>query len=58
MLSGFIGVYIVDEAYRGKGYGKPLFDHTMNYLKERIIGLDAVEEQIKNYEKSGFLGDR
>jgi len=47
-------MYIVDTNYRGKGYGLKLFNHALEYLKGRNIGLDAVVEQQANYLKSGF----
>ncbi|EDV21523.1 uncharacterized protein TRIADDRAFT_60070 [Trichoplax adhaerens] len=51
---GYIGCYIVEENYRGKGYGLRIFKHAMDYLTGCYIGLDAVISQQKNYEKSGF----
>jgi GNAT superfamily N-acetyltransferase len=51
---GFIGFYIVREDHRKRGFGLALFRHAMEHLKGRIIGLDAVREQIPNYIKSGF----
>src|SRR5688572_589126 len=51
----FIGLYIVKKEFRGKGYGLPLFNHAMDYVKDcEVVGLDAVEKQIPNYEKWGF----
>lgn len=51
---GFIGYYIVDSQYRGKGFGYQIFSHAMKYLNGRTIGLDAVEAQESNYKKLGF----
>lgn len=52
---GFIGLYIVDPKYRGKGYGIEIWEHGMNYLRSvSCIGLDGVIEQQGNYERSGF----
>lgn len=51
---GFIGLYIVVPAYRGMGYGIPLWEMAMEYLGYRNIGLDGVIAQQENYKKSGF----
>ncbi len=53
-LFGFIGFYIVDRQYRGKGYGIKLWNEAMKRLEGHNIGLDGVIEQQKNYKKSGF----
>lgn len=51
---GFVGFYIVEPEYRGKGYGIAIWKKAMEYLEGYIIGLDGVPEQVKNYKKSGF----
>ncbi|BCS88768.1 GNAT family N-acetyltransferase [Pseudodesulfovibrio sediminis] len=51
---GFIGLYIVVPAMRGKGYGLDLWNHAMTYLEGRNVGLDAVIEQEQTYKKAGF----
>jgi GNAT superfamily N-acetyltransferase len=54
---GFIGELIVIEEERGKGYGKALFKHSVEYLKSRIAGslfLDGDLEAVPIYEKFGF----
>lgn len=51
---GFLGFYIVKPKYRGKGYGKRIWNHAINYLKTQNIGLDGVVSQQENYKKSGF----
>lgn len=52
---GFIGLYISHPDYRGKGYGKRVWDAGMNHLQGRSIGLDGVPAQQDNYRKSGFV---
>ncbi|MGR9100950.1 MAG: GNAT family N-acetyltransferase, partial [Gammaproteobacteria bacterium] len=52
---GFLGLYIVVPEYRGKGYGKELWNTAVERLKGRCIGLDGVVEQQENYKKRGFL---
>ena len=50
-----IGLYLVKKECRGKGYGLKVFEQAMDHVKDvEVIGLDAAEEQVKNYEKWGF----
>ena len=51
---GFIGFYIVQPDYRGKGYGIQIWNAALDYLKGRNLGLDGVLAQQENYKKSGF----
>jgi ribosomal protein S18 acetylase RimI-like enzyme len=56
---GFIGLYIVQPAFRGQGFGMRVWQHGMEYLRNRNVGLDGVVAQQANYRKSGFqLGYR
>ena len=52
---GFIGLYISAPPHRGKGHGKRVWDHAMDYLGQRIIGLDGVPAQQANYTRMGFV---
>lgn len=51
---GFIGLFIVKPEHRKKGYGSKIFNHAMEYLGNRNIGLDGVLKQVHYYEKNGF----
>jgi ribosomal protein S18 acetylase RimI-like enzyme len=51
---GFLGFYIVEPEYRGKGYGIQLSTAALQYLDGRNIGLDGVVAQQENYKKAGF----
>ncbi|MBN3752060.1 GNAT family N-acetyltransferase [Paraburkholderia sp. Tr-20389] len=51
---GFIGLYIVRPEFRGKGFGLRIWQHGIDYLGTRNIGLDGVVAQQPNYRKSGF----
>jgi len=50
----FIGGYIVRPAWRGRGYGRQLWDAAMARLAGRNVGLDGVLAQQANYARSGF----
>ncbi|MGL6258728.1 GNAT family N-acetyltransferase [Vibrio sp. WXL103] len=51
---GFIGFYIVEPEYRGRGYGLQIWQAGLAKLKGCNIGLDGVIDQQDNYTKSGF----
>ena len=51
---GFLGLYIVRQEFRGRGFGIRLWRRGMDYLEGRNVGLDGVIEQQENYKKSGF----
>jgi len=51
---GFIGLYIVQAPYRGRGYGIALWREAVHRLDGRVVGLDGVVAQQDNYRKSGF----
>lgn len=51
---GFLGFYITQPKYRGKGYGIQVWHKAMEYLDNQNIGLDGVVAQQENYKKSGF----
>src|SRR4051794_38849944 len=50
----FLGLYIVAEPHRGKGYGHALWRAALPHAGSRVIGLDGVPAQVANYERSGF----
>ncbi len=51
---GFIGLYIVVPAWRGRGIGLRLWAAAISRLSGRVIGLDGVPAQQENYRRSGF----
>jgi len=51
---GFIGLYIVKPAFRGRGHGMALFQAAQAYLGARVIGLDGVVERQADYARLGF----
>lgn len=51
---GFIGLYIVRPAWRGRGVGLRLWNEAMSRLSGHVIGLDGVPSQQENYKRSGF----
>jgi GNAT superfamily N-acetyltransferase len=51
---GFIGLYIVVPAWRGRGVGMRLWNAGMSRLAGRTVGLDGVPAQQENYRRSGF----
>ncbi len=50
----FLGFYIVQEAFRGKGYGLKLWNTAITHVQNQNIGLDGVVDQQHNYKKSNF----
>jgi GNAT superfamily N-acetyltransferase len=51
---GFIGMYIVKPAYRGRGFGIKIWNAAIEILNGRTLGLDGVVDQQENYKLSGF----
>lgn len=51
---GFIGLYIADGPFRGRGFGYGIWQEAMARLAGRNVGLDGVVAQQDNYRKSGF----
>jgi GNAT superfamily N-acetyltransferase len=50
----FVGLYIVEPAYRGKGYGLALTKAMFDYVGDRNAGLDGVEVMAERYARLGF----
>ena len=44
-----VGLYIVKNDYRGKGYGYKLWNTAMETVKERNVGLDSTMLQVSRY---------
>ena len=51
---GFIGLYIVAPAWRGRGVGRRLWAAGMARLAGQVVGLDGVPAQQEYYRRSGF----
>ena len=54
---GFIGELVVEKKLRGRGFGKQLFEKSIEYLESsgaRSIYLDADLDAVPFYEKNGF----
>jgi hypothetical protein len=51
---GFVGLYIVQPQFRGRGYGLQSWWTGLTRLGTRNAGLDAVLAKQNNYKRSGF----
>jgi ribosomal-protein-alanine N-acetyltransferase len=52
---GFIGLFLVEPAYRGLGHGLALWRHAMTHLEDLpCIGLEAAQERVEDYRRWGF----
>ena len=51
---GFLGLYICHPDFRGRGYGRRVWEAGMVHLGDRTIGLDGVPAQQQNYRSMGF----
>jgi len=52
---GFMGVFIVNPALRGHGYGATIQHHIMAYLGDRNIGLDAMTSTQGQLARRGYI---
>lgn len=52
---GFLGLYICHPDFRGRGFGKAVWNAGMAHLGARTIGLDGVPQQQDNYRRMGFV---
>jgi GNAT superfamily N-acetyltransferase len=50
----FCGLYIVDPAFRGQGYGLGLTKASLDYIGSRNAGLDGVEAMAAKYARLGY----
>jgi GNAT superfamily N-acetyltransferase len=50
----FLGLYMVHPEFRGKGYGRAIWDAGIASANGRSIGLDGVVAQQESYRKAGF----
>lgn len=53
--NGFLGLFIVQPDFRGRGYGRALWDSVLATQSLDSIGLDGVVAQQANYAESGFV---
>jgi GNAT superfamily N-acetyltransferase len=51
----FVGLYIVAPEFRGRGFGKRLWDDALGRFDRFTLGLDAVPEQVDTYASDGFV---
>lgn len=50
----FIGIYIVKPEERNKGFGLKTWQEALNLISNQPAALDAVLEQVNNYQRFGF----
>ncbi|KIW02404.1 uncharacterized protein PV09_06224 [Verruconis gallopava] len=56
--TGWVGFFCVKEPVRGLGWGSALFKRLLEEFTKagvEYVGLDGVEEQVKTYERRGFV---
>jgi hypothetical protein len=56
--TGWVGFFIINEPFRRNGWGNTLFQGGLDHFAAggaRVVGLDAVEEQVGTYERRGFV---
>lgn len=56
--TGWVGFFIINAEYQGRGWGGTLFKAMLDSYEKsgtQVVGLDAVEQQVKTYERRGFV---
>ncbi|RFU82177.1 hypothetical protein TARUN_10 [Trichoderma arundinaceum] len=56
--TGWVGFFIINKEYQGRGWGGILFNIMLDSYKQSgidVVGLDAVKEQVATYERRGFV---
>ncbi|KAL7947134.1 acyl-CoA N-acyltransferase [Trichoderma barbatum] len=56
--TGWVGFFIINKEYQGRGWGRTLFKVMLDSYKKsgiHTIGLDAVKEQVETYGRRGFV---
>ncbi len=52
---GFLGLFLVIEKYRGRGFGLQLWKKALDHISDLpCVGLEAAPERISDYSKWGF----
>lgn len=51
----FCGLYVVKPDFRAHGYGLQLTHERLNYVGDRITGLDGVLDKVSKYERLGYV---
>ncbi len=51
----FLGLYLCQPSFRGRGIAYGLWQHALAHAGNRTLGLDGVPAQQDNYRKSGFV---
>lgn len=52
---GFLGLYLVRPAWRGRGYGLQLWEHALEHLADLpCVGLEAAPDRVDDYARWGF----
>lgn len=54
---GFLGLFIVPPALRGRGLGRTVWGAALERLDDRPVGLDGVVAMQDSYRRSGFVLD-
>jgi len=50
----FLGLYLVQPEYRGRGFGLALWNEALKRRPAKLVGLDGVVAQQANYARAGF----
>lgn len=50
----FLGNYIVRPGYRGRGFGLATWTAALPHAGARVVGLEAVAEELETYSRAGF----
>ena len=53
--TAFVGLYIVKPGFRGRGFGRRLWDDVLGRFVGTTLGLDAVPDQVSTYASEGFV---
>jgi hypothetical protein len=51
----FLGLYFVEPSYRGKMYGRKIWDYAWATIHDKVVALDGVETMVDKYKTMNFV---